>query len=50
MSTEEIRGYDFDGTLRSTVEITDSYSEFRRSEDYIFLMAYNKIDRIDYNS
>lgn len=50
MSTEEIRGYDFDGTLRSTVEIADSYSEFRRSEDYIFLMAYNKVDRIDYNS
>lgn len=50
MSEDEIRAYDFDGTLRSTAEISDSYDSFRRSEDYIFLMGYNKVDRIDYNS
>lgn len=50
MSKEEIRAYDFSGTLRSTAEITDSYNQFRRSSDYIFLMSYNRVDRIDYNS
>lgn len=50
MSKEEIKAYDFSGALRSTAEVTDSYYEFRRSEDYIFLMGYDKIDRINYNS
>ncbi len=47
MSQSEIRTYDFSGKLRATAEITDSYEEFRRSGDYIFLMSYNRIDRID---
>lgn len=50
MSNEEIRAYDFSGNLRSTADITDSYEGFRRSEDYIFLMGYNRVDRINYNS
>lgn len=50
MSQSEIRAYDFSGGLRSTAAISDSYSEFRRSGDYIFLMSYNHIDRIDYDS
>lgn len=50
MSKEEISSFDFSGALRSKAEITDSYDQFRRSEDYIFLMSYNRIDRIDYNS
>lgn len=50
MSQTEIRAYDFDGTLRSTAEISDSYDGFRRSDDYIFLMGHNRVDRIDYNS
>ncbi|MGN0579743.1 MAG: DUF5711 family protein [Ruminococcus sp.] len=50
MSQSEIRAYDFSGGLRSTAAISDSYSEFRRSGDYIFLMSYNHIDRIDFNS
>lgn len=50
MSKEEIRAYDFNGKLRSTAEVSDSYTQFRRSSDYIFLMSYNKVDRIDYNS
>ncbi len=47
---EEINAYDFSGSLRSTAEIADSYYEFRRSEDYIFLMGYDRVDRIDYSS
>lgn len=50
MSQTEIRAYDFNGTLRSIAEISDSYNGFKRNDDYIFLMGHNKIDRIDYNS
>ncbi|MDE5556255.1 MAG: hypothetical protein K2J32_00995 [Ruminococcus sp.] len=50
MCKEEIRAYDFDGVLRSTATISDSYSGFARSKEYIFLKGYNKIDRIDYES
>ena len=50
MSKGEIQAYDFGGTLRSTAEISDSYHEFRRSDDYIYLMGYNRVDRINYNS
>lgn len=50
MCTDEMRAYDFDGSLRSTAAISDSYSGFVRSKDYIFLKGYNKIDRIDYES
>lgn len=50
MSQKEIRAYDFDGAFRSTAEISDLYDSFRRSDDYIFLMGHNKVDRIDYNS
>ena len=50
MSKDTILAYDFDGNLRSTVEINDSYTGFVRSEDHIFLKGYGRIDRIDYES
>ncbi|MCM1314706.1 MAG: DUF5711 family protein [Prevotella sp.] len=50
MCKEEIRAYDFNGEIRSKAVISDSYSGFARSKDYIFLKGYNKIDRIDYES
>lgn len=50
MCKEEIRAYDFNGVLRSKAVISDSYSGFVRSSEYIFLKGYNKIDRIDYES
>ncbi|HOR22425.1 MAG TPA: hypothetical protein PLY43_06845, partial [Ruminococcus sp.] len=50
MSKDTILAYDFDGNLRSTVEINDSYTGFVRSEDHIFLKGYGRIDRIDYDS
>jgi hypothetical protein len=50
MTSTGICAYDFTGALRSTAEISDAYDEFRRSDDYIFLMGYNRIDRIDYSS
>ena len=50
MSKDTILAYDFDGSLRSTVQINDSYTGFVRSEDLIFLKGFGKIDRIDYDS
>lgn len=50
MTSKNIMAYDFTGQLRSTVEISDAYSSFRRSGDYIFLLGYDKIDRIDYTN
>lgn len=50
MCNEEIRAYDFSGDIRSKAVISDSYSGFVRSSEYIFLKGYNKIDRIDYES
>jgi len=49
-SAQKIEAYDFNGNLRSIVGISDSYNGFKRSEDYIFLMNYRHIDRIDYAS
>ena len=49
MTKDMILAYDFDGTLHATVGISDSYTGFVRGGEYIFLRAFNKIDRIDYN-
>ena len=50
MSKDTILAYDFEGGLRSTVQINDSYTGFVRSEDLIFLKGFGRIDRIDYDS
>lgn len=42
--------YDFNGSLRSTAKVHDSYSGFVRSDNHIFLKGFNKIDRIDYDT
>lgn len=46
----KIFAYDFDGGLRSTADVSDSYTGFERNGDHIFLKGYNKVDRIDYES
>lgn len=50
MCQDSVMAYDFDGNLRSTATINDSYTGFVRSDDHIFLKGYDKIDRIDYDS
>ena len=49
MSKEMIVAYDFTGALKATAEISDSYSGFVRSNEYIYLKGFNKIDRINYD-
>ena len=50
MTQDSVMAYDFDGSLRSTAAVTDSYTGFVRSDDHIFLKGYNRIDRIDYDA
>jgi len=50
MSQDSIVAYDFDGALRSTAQINDSYTGFVRSQENIYLKGRNKIDKINYES
>lgn len=50
MTQDTVAAYDFNGVLRSTAQISDSYASFARTDAYIFLKGYNKIDRINYES
>ena len=50
MTQDSVLAYDFKGGLRSTAQISDSYTGFVRNGSYIFLKSFNKIDRIDFES
>ncbi|MBR4362546.1 MAG: hypothetical protein IKP42_07400 [Ruminococcus sp.] len=50
MKKDAVLAYDFTGKLRSTAKVNDSYTGFVRSDNYVFLKSYNKIDRINYES
>ena len=50
MKKDAVLAYDFTGKLRSTATVNDSYTGFVRSENYVYLKSYNKIDRINYES
>ena len=49
MTSDSVMAYNFSGSLRSTASVNDSYTGFARSENYVYLKSYNKIDRIDFN-
>lgn len=50
MTKKSVLAYDFEGSLRSTAQVSDSYTGFVRSGRYVFLKSFNKIDRINYES
>lgn len=50
MTQDSVVAYDFDGGLRSTAQISDSYTGFSRTDGYVFLKGFDKIDRINYES
>lgn len=50
MTQDSVLAYDFDGGLRSTAQVNDSYTGFVRSDRYVFLKSFSKIDRINYES
>ncbi|MBR5512769.1 MAG: hypothetical protein IKV85_02130 [Ruminococcus sp.] len=50
MTENSIEAYDFSGGLRSTAQISDSYTGFVRADGYVYLKGFEKIDRINYES
>ena len=50
MKKDAVLAYDFKGKLRSTATVNDSYTGFVRSDNYVYLKSFNKIDRINYES
>ena len=50
LTQEHMMAYDFGGGLRSTADVSDSYTGFVKNDGHIFLKSYKKIDRIDFES
>lgn len=50
MTQDSVVAYDFDGGLRSTAQVNDAYTGFSRTDGYVFLKGFDKIDRINYES
>lgn len=48
LTDSAIYGYTPSGTALSAVEVDDSYSDFKRLNQYIYLLRNSEIDRIDY--
>lgn len=48
MTSDSIQAYNYKGDLLKTESIGESYREFYKIDDYILLLGYNKIDRIDF--
>lgn len=44
-----VTSYDFEnGSALATVELDDSYDDFLKEGNYLFLLGYEKIDRVDF--
>lgn len=50
MTENTVEAYDFSGGLRSTAQINGTYTGFARTDGYVYLKGFNKIDRINYES
>lgn len=48
LTKKQIRAYGFGGKPAGDVEVSDSYDAFVLMDKYMFLLGYDKIDRIDY--
>ncbi|MDO5560023.1 MAG: DUF5711 family protein [Oscillospiraceae bacterium] len=49
MTSESIQAYNYKGELLKSEAISESYREFYKIDDYILLLGYNKIDRIEFS-
>lgn len=49
MSNRTVDAYTSNGTKVSTVPVGDEYQDFHRVQNYIFLIGFETIDRIDFN-
>jgi hypothetical protein len=50
LKNDSLETYDFDGNLLATSEVSDVYKDFIKISDEIFLISYNSIDKIEYQS
>lgn len=48
MNKDGINRYGFDGSGETTISSENSYERFINIDDYIFLLGYDRIDRIEY--
>lgn len=49
MSTDNVVAYSFEGKAVATVNLDFSYDRFLRQDEYLFLMSYDQIDRVNFN-
>ncbi len=49
MTEKSIDEYASDGSIRTDVKISDDYIDFHKIGNYIFLLGYSDINRIDFN-
>lgn len=50
LTQQHMMAYDFNGGLRSTADVSDSYTGFVKNGRHVYLKSYKKIDRIDFES
>ena len=48
MNAETIIAYNFSGKAVATVNLDSSYDSFLKKDGYLFLLRYDKIDRVDF--
>ncbi len=49
MSNDNVVSYSFEGDPQATAALDYSYERFLKQGDYLFLMSYDRIDRINFN-
>ena len=49
MSTDNIVSYSFSGKAIATVGLDRAYERFLKQDDYLFLLSYDQIDRVNFN-
>ncbi len=48
MNAETVIAYNFSGKAVATVDLDSSYDSFLKKNNYLFLLRYDKIDRVDF--
>jgi hypothetical protein len=48
MNEATVIAYNFSGKAMATVNLDASYDSFLKEDGYLFLLRYDKIDRVDF--
>ena len=48
MNAETVIAYNFSGKAVATVRLDSTYDSFLKKDNYLFLLRYDKIDRVDF--